>query len=209
MLPKFLLAAYEDTEHEDKQKRVFEFARHVKAHPTLDRLSAEEAAKLVERELTKTDGTSVELFWETWFPDSDDPRVEFIYCWQRIRFARGEGPLELASRNSRKLPLRPLHEYSRGYASFVSIAGHLQQFQGDQAILLPCERLAKLLSVTAMTITRYRRMALQDGILIIRKKHQFSPGPSAQKNSATEFTFSVCLFDWGTGRQMREGRQPG
>ena len=52
--------------------------------------------------------------------------------------------------------------------------------------MLPCHKLAPLLSCQAMTISRYRKKAIRDGYLKIVKNHSYC---STGKGEATEFKF--------------------
>jgi hypothetical protein len=76
----------------------------------------------------------------------------------------------------------------------VSLAGHLQQnVQGS--ILLPCRKIAAMLGCEPTTVSRYRRMAMRDGLLQLMAR-----GIKSQ-HKADEFSFAVEMFDWGTGEQ--------
>jgi hypothetical protein len=169
---------------------MFTFVRRAKAHPDLEPLAGLDAAELVERCLASL-GHSDDP-WRTWFPKSDDAKAEFVDTWGRIKWPRAE--LETAQRAAAKLPLRPRECYSRGYGSFVSLAGHLQQnVQGS--ILLPCRKIAAILNCEPITVSRYRRLATQDGLLQLVAR-----GIKVQRK-ADEFRFAVEMFDWETGEQ--------
>ena len=92
------------------------------------------------------------------------------------------------------MPLRPRDCYSPGYGSFVSLAGHLQQ-NAQGSILLPCRKIAAILSCEPTTVSRYRRLAMQDGLLQLTSR-----GIRVQRK-ADEFRFAVEMFDWETGEQ--------
>jgi hypothetical protein len=62
---------------------------------------------------------------------------------------------------------------------------------GNQNITLPCENLAELMNVSAMTISRYRNWAVKDGYLRRVKEHKFS---SRGQGNATEFRFDVSRW---------------
>jgi hypothetical protein len=59
---------------------------------------------------------------------------------------------------------------------------------GDRSILLPVEKVAEVLGVSAMSISRYRQLAIRDGYL--RTVHKYSRG----KQLATESRFDVSRF---------------
>jgi hypothetical protein len=170
---------------------MFTFVRRAKAHPDLEGLTGLEAATLVERCLDSW-GKMSDDPWRTWFPESDDAKSEFVDTWGRIKWARAA--LQTAQLSAVKLPLNPRECYSPGYGSFVSLAGHLQRnVQGS--ILLPCRKIAAVLNCEPMTISRYRRLAIQDGLLQLVAR-----GIRSQRK-ADEFRFAVEMFDWETGEQ--------
>ena len=173
---------------------MFEFIRRAKAHTALEHLEAFEAASLVERCMKSWPEANVtDDLWQACFPESDDAKAEFIDTWIRIKWPRAE--LDRAEAEAARLPLKPLPCCSRQYARFVSIAGHLQRGV-DGSILLPCLKFSEMLGCTPMAVSRYRRLALQYGLLKLTRK-----GIKIQRK-ADEFIFAVELFDWNTGEQI-------
>ena len=171
---------------------MFTFVRWTKAHPDLEDLLGLEAAELVESHIKTWEPSSSDP-WQTCFPESDDPKLEFVDTWHRIKWPRAE--LETARLSAARLPLKPFCCYSPGYQAFVSLAGHLQR-NIEGSILLPCLKISAILGCRPMTISRYRRMACQDGLLQL-----IARGIKLQRK-ADEFRFSVELFDWYTGEQI-------
>jgi hypothetical protein len=171
---------------------MFNFVRRAKAHPELQTLGGLEAAELVQRCLKSWSSESGDP-WREWFPQSDDGKTEFVDTWERIKWPRAA--LEDAKVSAARLPLRPFRCYSVKYGLFVSVAGYLQR-SVNGAILLPCRKMAGLLECDAMTVSRYRRLAVQDGLLRLTAR-----GIKAQRK-ADEFSFATELFDWETGEQM-------
>jgi hypothetical protein len=170
------------------------FVRRAKAHSDLEGLDVLEALAVIEGCLRSWGNSSEdEDIWETLFPDSDDPREEFIYTWDRIKWPRAE--LDRAQADAIALPLKPHRQYSPGYGQFISIAGHLQKGVSGP-ILLPCATFAQILHCAPMAVSRYRSWAQRDGLLKLTSR-----GIRAQRK-ADEFTFAVELFDWETGEQM-------
>src|SRR5262249_25123370 len=94
-------------------------------------------------------------------------------------------------------PLQPSDDEAArrtdGYARFVSIAGWLQVGMGNCPIMLPVEKLAHILEVTPMTVSRYRQWGIEDGYLKEVKPHTFHG--KAKGGKATEFVFDVSLFN--------------
>lgn len=134
--------------------------------------------------------------WLDWFGlGSMDAHAEFIDVWTKSRFKPGHDPLEQAIDAARQLRLLPNAETMAkrpdDYARFISIAGHLQVVMGDQPIFLPCRKLAAKMGVSDMTVSRYRRWAVEDGFLQTVKHAQFRSGG---RSDATEFRFAVDRF---------------
>jgi hypothetical protein len=127
------------------------------------------------------------------FPQSDDPKSEFVYTWPRVKWAAPV--LEIAGQEAAHLPLKPLESSSPQYDRFISIVGHLQR-KVDGAILVPCAKFAKVLGCSAMAVSRYRSLAMDAGILRMQSRG------IRQQRKADEFTFAVEKFDWTTGKQI-------
>ena len=171
---------------------MFTFVRRAKAHPDLESLDGLEAAEVVQRTLNSW-APMTEDAWRTLFPESDDARAEFIDTWARIKWPRAA--VETAQWMAAKLPLSPYRCYSAGYAAFVSLAGNLQR-NVSGSILLPCRKIATILCCEPMTVSRYRRMAIQDGLLRLVTR-----GIKLQRK-ADEFSFAIEAFDWENGEQI-------
>lgn len=138
--------------------------------------------------------------WLEWFAVTKaDALAEFIDIWLKSRFMPGHDPIEQAAdaaRRMRLLPtpdimeIRPVGEKGdeTDYIFFLSVAGHLQVAMGDRSIMLPCDKLGALMRVSKMTISRYRRWAIEDKYLETTKAAKFR---SKGRGDATEFRFAV------------------
>lgn len=188
-LREFLLEAMElnnaslDTrDSEEWQSGMFTFVRIAMSHPKLKTLDAEDAAVVICRELQAA-GVDVSQSF-----DSVDPLAEMVATWGRVYPIDG-GPMSLAWMNARKHPVTPLKSISPKYTAFLSIAYHLQIKQGSAAILLPVAKLAKLLGVDRRTISFYRKIAENHGLLEPVGQYRFT------EKQAAEFFFRARLFD--------------
>jgi len=133
----------------------------------------------------------------------EDAYLEFVTAWNNVQFKIGETPLDLAYRKSleARLPMERGDEpVKQGYCRFVGLAGWLQVIMGDCSIMLPCEKTAALFSVSPMTISRYREMAIVDGYLSISRKH------SRVERRATEFRFDISKFEELRSAAEEKGR---
>jgi hypothetical protein len=169
---------------------LFEFCRLAKAHASLAGLRAKLAIKRVEAWL-RTQRTNWTSF--VGIADEDQGRDEFRGTWDKIRCPAGSDPLAAAVEKARKNPITIPEDwrYSNGYVLFVAVAAWLQQAQPDQPILLPCRKLAKLMGVSAMQISRYREWAVEDGLLIVTKASRYNADKG--RGEATEFRLKYRL----------------
>jgi len=172
---------------------LFEFVRSAKAHPRLGRNDAVTAAQIVDGHLASWGQSEGGDPWAAQFPNSDDPRTEFIDTWDKIKWPRAS--LELALQSATIRPLKPLISYSSTYERFVSVAGHLQR-SVDGPILLPCLKFASLLNCDPKSISRYRQLGVKSGIL-----HYHRRGRKIQRE-ADEFKFAMEKFNWETGNEI-------
>jgi hypothetical protein len=185
----------------DWQSPLFYFVRLVKAHPALAQESAKEAFRKIEKNMEKwvTKGAPLPRaqMWERWLDISrDDAQAEFLSAWDKVRYLPGYAPLDNAIEQARRYPLAPRPEVADrrpdGYPMFVSIAGWLQVGMGDSNILLPVKELAPFLGVQPITISRYRKWAVEDGYLREVRPYRFAG--TGKRGQATEFRFDVGRF---------------
>jgi hypothetical protein len=67
----------------------------------------------------------------------------------------------------------------------------LQVIVGDKSFYLPCQKVSELLKVSKMTVSRYRRWAVEDTYLRIVEDAKFR---SKGRSEATEFRFDVSRW---------------
>ena len=115
-----------------------------------------------------------------------DPLHQAFVANQMLRLLVSPGTRE-------KRPLEPPEKRStQDYEFFVGLAGHLQVAMGLRNILLPCEAVAELMEIDKGTVSRYRRWAVEDGYLVIIKKHKYRPGGGGK---ATEFRIDPSIWE--------------
>ena len=73
------------------------------------------------------------------------------------------------------------------YNMFLSIAGWLQVQRGSESVYLPVEKLAKILNVTARSVSNWRTIAKRQELLTETAAYQ-------RNKKATEFRFAVEKF---------------
>jgi len=195
-LDEYVVAAYEhQNEQEDVEQYrspLWEFVRLLKAHPSLTNLSAELALTKVETIMDQWHQTEEDL-WNPWFGNagsSEDARIEFLTIWDSIRYLPGRTPLDNAIERAKRTSFVPELCPTDGYRRFITLAGCLQEVMGDRNIYLPCHKLTDYLGCKAMTISRYRQMAVHAGIIKIISPHKFS---LTGMREATEFRFNFSM----------------
>ena len=134
--------------------------------------------------------------WEELFPDSDDPQMEFVATWDKVRIPAGEDILALAVALAKQKPLKPRISISPGYSRYVSIAARLQELRPNNYIQLPVERLAKAIGVDARTISHYGQFARKDGLVTLIAKHH------KQSGQAAKYVFHCEFFNTETGEEL-------
>lgn len=126
-----------------------------------------------------------------------DAGLEFVSSWESTRYEVGYDPLTNALNRAKQRPLRTARgqedpAFYAEYDLFVSIAGHLQVIMGDRNILLPLEKLGRMLwpgekvATVKVRVSRLRQMAEQDGLIKKVKRGE-------AKVTADEFRVNVKL----------------
>lgn len=150
----------------------------------------------------KPKGLNAVFTWAEMFPESDDPEMEFVATWDRVRVPAGDDILAMAIARAKERPLQPRNCISQGYGLYVSIAGRLQELRPGDYINLPVERLAKALERKETTVSYYAQCAKKDGyISLIAKHHQ----PS---RTAAKYEFHTECFDLQTGEELKSAETP-
>lgn len=198
-LNQMMHAAHHQATTEDRpewQSGIFTVARIMKSAPSLAAASGAQALREVEKVLAKWDdkggksGARAARSWSRWFGvPAEDARAEFLSGWGKVRCVPGRGPWDHAWAQAARQPIQFRDESlcldSPAYAKFVTFAGWLQVANGAKAIMLPVRKLAPLLQVEPMTVSRYRQFAVADSFL----REVAAVNLKARK--ATEFIFDV------------------
>lgn len=200
-LSQYLRCAWKYNEEaelvEGWRSEMWNFVLLAKSHPDLANCDADRAADVVEAQMRSWLPEPCDI-WQQSFPDVEDPLMEFVATWPKIRVPLGTaGSLEEAAAAATRRPLLPVPVRTPNYGFFISILGHLQRLEGDRSIFVPCHKFSDLLDVTPMTISNYRAVAVKDGLLLAKKKGSFA----ARK--ADEFRFRLDAFDFATGHQIQ------
>jgi len=188
----------------------FQLARQLKAHPELGPLPTAKVIEKIERIIREWERAQGFDFWRKCFGVSRDcAHTEILDVWHQIRRLPGKDALANAAEFSRRMPLSRNKESfekrgrSKKYCEFLSLCGWLQVTVGPGTpIAIPCRDFGERIGVEPMTISRFRKWALQDGLLMEVEKHKFLG--TAAKNRGTSFFFAYHY--WSILAKYAEGR---
>jgi hypothetical protein len=172
---------------------LFVFLRALRAHPDFAAVTVKDAWKMVN-EVVRTWRwpDSGQVGWQYFGLDAEDAEAAFYDKWPRIRTGLGEHPLLMASIRARTYPVALLPKYAdqrpEGYVKFIGLCAWLQVPRGKGGIIfLPIRRVAAVLKVSPMTISRYVQWAIGDGYLVLVNEH-------VGHSKAAEYTFRIELW---------------
>lgn len=179
---------------------LFNFARFCKAYPSVADLPDYEAMQKIEETMRELNIVPVSADpWEFLFPedqhgnaiDGEFARLDFMSSWLSVRHIPFRDALQKAFGLSEANLLQPAHERGNLYRRFISLAGWLQALRAEHNIYLPSRIIGGLLSCDQRTVSRLRKLAIQDGLLKVVKGFKFR---SLGKSEATEFRFAIGRF---------------
>ena len=143
--------------------------------------SREEFSEMDEKQLRDSTVWSLTDF-------SAEEVFEACVQWMKIKPGFAKNRLFDALVLAQARPVKSCERWAelKSYSVFLSLAYHLQMLTGDGEIFLPCHTIAPLIKVTHEIVSRYRRMAMQDGFLVEITK--------ATKLKATRFRVDLDKF---------------
>lgn len=147
------------TEWGQRHRRLFAFARHLKAIPALVGKPARDLKPFVRRWFDAALPTiSSRDFDETW--------GEFAKGWSRVKWAHGDGPLVEALRRAQGSNQPDCAaQYGPALRLLVAILRELQRAAGDSPIFVSGLKVGDLVGVHPGTGTRYLQGLVADGVL--------------------------------------------
>jgi hypothetical protein len=198
-LEDYILEAYRyDQENplerttDDWHSPVWHFAWLLSGHPALRGRDGYEVAEAVFPRLQESLGLSAEEFWASAFEgecsSEEDGLADFASSFSGVRHPPGTNRLQVALFYAEREAVEPPHRRTPGYGRLISLAFWLHKLSDGAPIFLPCHQVAMLLGVQPMTVSRWRREAIADGLLKPTKQHSFSV--KLGRGQATEFRFN-------------------
>ncbi|CAG0955961.1 hypothetical protein PHYC_00465 [Phycisphaerales bacterium] len=152
------------TENGQRHRRLFVFARHLKAIPALADLPVKKLKPIVRR------------WYDAALPsittrDFDTTWGEFAAAWGRVKWGIGDGPIMEATRRAATVePPVCAAEYGPNLRMLTAILRELQRAAGDSPIFLAGAKAAELVGVDRGTGTRYMHALVADGVLAVHER---------------------------------------
>lgn len=152
----------------ERHRKIFEFARALKAMPEYANRSPEQLRRAVE----KWHQSSVSLvsgehdFFDTW--------SDFLYAWPRIRFPLGADPIRAITERARATTMpsgAPAYK-AKPICLLVCLCRELQRHSKDPHFYLTCRAAANAIGVDKDRVAKYMNMLCVDGVLeIVHRGH--------------------------------------
>ncbi|MFH1109423.1 MAG: hypothetical protein V1790_09540 [Planctomycetota bacterium] len=150
--------------------RVFDLARSLKAKNP-DAVNPDDLQRPVHEWFITSGNASGESWADTW--------SQFVYCWPRVRYAKGTGPLAGALSRAQAAPLENYDEARLNV--LAALCRELQHAVGDAPFFLSCRSVAELLDIDRMRACRWLNLLVHDNVLAVA-----TPGTTRR---ATRYVF--------------------
>jgi hypothetical protein len=137
----------------------FDLARCLKAVGGLTRRQVAAAAAFVAE--FRARGLTLESL------GTEDLCAGALACWDKVKFAEGQDPLSAARELAVASPLSFRDSTGALYDDLAGLAYHLAKLSGGSVIVLPQERIGKLLGKNQASISRTLALLVRDGVLLV------------------------------------------
>ena len=154
-----------------RHRAIFELVRRLKAIPDIANADAMDLLPIIrEWHRLALPVIRTKAFEET--------LADFLDGWERVRFAYGESPIEIALARAREAPPPPEAEIfdDPRLKLLVALCAELQRLQGNAAFFLSCRAAGKAVEVDHMTVSRWLKVLAKAGILQIEVQAERSTG---------------------------------
>lgn len=147
--------------HQGQRNRaLFEFARHLKGMPRYCNGSADQLRAIVQQWHQRAlPFVATKEFDETW--------AEFVYGWDRVKFPKGgDAWAEACRRVEASEPPPEASRYTDDRLRLLcGVCFQLQRLVGDQPFYLSCRSAGKGVGVSAPVANRFLHLLVHDGVL--------------------------------------------
>jgi hypothetical protein len=154
------IAATLPTARGQRHRKIFEFARHLKAIPELSGADAQFLRRFVEEwHRQALPFIATKPFEETW--------LDFCEGWDKVKFAAGSEPIAalFAQAMRRGTPACAEWYEQPQVRSLVALCRELQKLAGESAFFLDCRTAGRLLSVEHKVAWRWLRLLIREDVL--------------------------------------------
>jgi hypothetical protein len=171
--PAFVVAACEwidGYEWGNGDEPMFHFVRCLKAHPGTGGMDADRAYESVmnafrqqrrDPQVARMDLTD------------DDDIVTFYRMWERVRFAMGADPVDVACSLAGEGLIKTNKRRPGKYERFLTVAALLQVQRRQLPVFLPARKLAAHMPCEPNTVTSWIGWAREDEVLVKTRAHSF------------------------------------
>lgn len=144
----------------ERNRRLFEFARELKALPHLEHAKPGQLRPYVEQ----WHKLALPLIGTKPLEDS---LIDFYRAWDAVKFPAGDGPLaQLLTRAARSTPPAVALRYpDPRVRQLIGLCRELQRLAGTNAFFLDCRTCGRLLGVEYTTAWRWLRLLCVEGVL--------------------------------------------
>ena len=168
---------------EGYKHRYWDMVREMKGVSGMAFLPGHVAIPVIEEALLELGAELTALGYDC----EEDATDDLESLWDNVKLAMNEAPLQAAVRMTMAHPLEfETERLSTKYQQFLNIGYHLQSMRGDDYISLPVGALSKILGVTPVRVSDYRKYAIADGYLAPFAKATWNPKGTGV---ATKFHF--------------------
>ncbi len=159
----------------ERNAKVFEFARELKALPPLADAHPRDLKRYVRQwHKAALPVIGTKPFEETW--------IDFSRAWPKVKYPAGSGPLWDIFGKAEAAPVPPgASEYEQPQLRLlISICRELQRVAKDRPFFLSCRTAGRLLGVDHHTAWRWLFLLVQDGVLDLVSVGQLSTGKASE-----------------------------
>jgi len=172
-------------EQETRNRKIFEFARALKAMPLYSEVDPRQLRDIVRQWHTAAlPNIRTQVFEETW--------IDFLKVWPRIKYPKGKEPMAMLFQNAMQMepPKEALELYPENQViqTLATVCRELQRAAGSNPFFLAARTAARYLEIDKNTANRYLFLLVQDELLQLVSKGGTAAAP--RKASRYRYLFN-------------------